>query len=183
VILKSDVKGIIIHGAGRHFSSGADLDDLIKPMATMKKNAARLPVAELKFFLENLKTFIFFDALKIPVVAAIRGVCLGSGLELALSCHARRCGRGSVLGFPEIGFGLLPGCGGIQKINEISGRSRALELILSGSSFSEEEALEWKLVDKIVPKKDVVGSAVRIIKSVENNYNRYGIKNLIHRFL
>jgi len=183
VIPSSDIKGIIIHGAGRHFSSGADLNDLIKPMATRQGGGARMPVPELKLLLKNLDTFIFFNDLKIPVVAAIRGVCLGSGLELALFCHGRICGHGSVLGLPEIGFGLVPGCGGIQKINEISGRSRALELILSGSSFSEEEALEWKIIDKIVSKKDVVSSAVRLIKSIGDQYNRCGIKSYIHKFL
>jgi enoyl-CoA hydratase/carnithine racemase len=106
-------------------------------------------------------------------------VCLGSALELALFCHARICGKGSVLGLPESGFGLVPGCGGIQMIQALAGRSRALELILSGSSFTAEEAFAWKIVDKIVAKKDIVDSAVKLIKNAGRHYNRSGISSRI----
>jgi len=174
------VSGIIVRGTGRHFSSGADLDDLISPV---RREDSNRDGGESALFLENLRSFIFFEELRIPVIAAISGVCLGSGLELALFCHGRICGSGSVLGLPETGFGLMPGCGGIQKINAIAGRSRALELILSGASFTAEEALKWNIIDAIVPKKAVVAAAVKLIKSIGDDYNRHGIKSYISRFL
>jgi enoyl-CoA hydratase/carnithine racemase len=114
----------------------------------------------------NLHAFSFFEQCTVPVVAAIRGVCLGSGLELALFCHARVCGAGAVLGLPESTFGLMPGCGGVYKMNSLAGRARTMELILSGASFSAEEALAWKIVDLIVPKKEVIARAIEVIDTL-----------------
>ncbi len=103
-----------------------------------------------------------------PVVAAIRGVCLGSALELALFCHLRICAPGSVLGLPESTFGLIPGCGGVQKMIAIAGRARALELILSGETFSGEDAHRWKIVDTLCGKNEVVEEAIRIIGRIND---------------
>jgi len=140
-------------------------------------------IAEPVQLYDNLNSFRYFYDLDIPVIAAIRGVCLGSALELALFCHARICGKGSVLGLPEASFGLIPGCGGIQNINALAGRPRALELILSGSSFTAEDALNWKIVDKIVPKKDIVDTAIQIIKNAGTRYNRFSIRSRIDKYL
>jgi enoyl-CoA hydratase/carnithine racemase len=176
-IPRSPISGIVIYGAGRHFSSGAVLEDLIESV-TSSPGVDHVPRSHGSgLALENLKSFMFFEELEIPVIAAIKGVCLGSALELALFCHYRICGRGSVLGLPEAGFGLIPGCGGIQKINALAGRSRALELILSGASFTAEQALEWKIIDRIVPKKIAVDSAIELIKSFGDNNDRRRIKN------
>lgn len=159
VIPSSGASGIVIYGSGRHFSSGADLEDL--------KNAIREHGCAMPAFLhDNLSSFRFFEECAIPVVAAIRGVCLGSALELALFCHARVCGEGSVLGLPESTFGLMPGCGGISKMLSLAGRARTMELSLSGASFSPDEAISWKLVDVIAPKKDVVARAIDLVKKM-----------------
>jgi enoyl-CoA hydratase/carnithine racemase len=176
------VTGIVIYGTGRHFSSGAILKDLIDSVRSCSETGTADGAGSSRL-LENLESFIFFENLDIPVIAAVRGVCLGSALELALFCHARICGSGAVLGLPEATFGLVPGCGGIQKINELAGRPRALELVLGGSSFTAEEALRWKIVDKIVPKKNIVPAAVTLIKSVAGNYNKFNIRHFIDRYL
>ncbi|HOT43726.1 MAG TPA: enoyl-CoA hydratase/isomerase family protein [Spirochaetota bacterium] len=184
VIPGSGVSGIVIHGSGRHFSSGADLDDII---GAIKENAVHecLLYEERRpsTLLDNLMTFRFFEDLEIPVVAAIRGVCLGSALELALFCHCRICGEGSVLGLPEATFGLLPGCGGIQKLRALAGLPRALELILSGTTFSTDDALRWGIIDSIVPKESTVGAAVNFIRAVGSSYQRACIGSYIHKYL
>ncbi len=133
--------------------------------------------------LGNLKSFRFFDELEIPVVAAIRGVCLGSALELALFCHCRICGEGSVLGLPESTFGLLPGCGGIQKMEILAGLPRAMELILSGSTFTPEDALRWHVIDCIVPKENTIDEAVNFIRAVGNGYSRARAGSYIFKHL
>jgi enoyl-CoA hydratase len=181
VIPRSDITGIVIYGKGRHFSSGADLDDLISAIKEREETASDGNRSSI--LTDNLRSFTFFEDLDIPVVAAIRGVCLGSALELALFCHCRICGDGSVLGLPESTFGLIPGCGGIIKMATLAGLPRAMELVLSGSSFSSEEALRWKIVDKIAPKNDVVSVAINFIRSIPPGYNRSRMKGHIHNYM
>ncbi len=181
VIPRSVATGIVIYGSGRHFSSGADLDDLISAIKEPEESA---DAGDRSYILnDNLRSFAFFENLDIPVVAAIRGVCLGSALELTLFCHARICGNGSVLGLPESTFGLIPGCGGIQKMASMVGRSRAMELVLSGSTFTPEEALRWKIVDKIAPKNDVLSLAIDFIRSITPGYDRARMNSYIYKYL
>jgi enoyl-CoA hydratase/carnithine racemase len=165
-----------MYGRDRHFSSGADLDDLLGSLRGREAGP---------LLLDNLSSFRFFENLPVPVVAAIRGVCLGSGLELALFCHARICGAGAVLGLPETGFGLIPGCGGILNLAALAGRQRALETVLTGASFGAEEALAWNVVDAVVPKKDVVGSAVRLVERIHahGGYDRGRVRAYVGRFM
>ncbi len=133
--------------------------------------------------IDNLKSFRFFEELQVPVIAAVRGVCLGSALELALFCHCRICGAGAVLGLPESSFGLLPGCGGIQKLRALAGFSCAMELVLSGTTFTAEEALHWNIVDRIVPKEDTVTAAVNFIRDIGAGYSRVRIGSFIFKHL
>jgi len=170
-----------MYGRGRHFSSCADLEDLIGAL----REAGAAHKADSSMLLDNLSSFSFFEELSVPVIAAVRGVCLGSGLEIALFCHARVCGSGSVLGLPETGFGLIPGCGGILNFAARAGRRRALETVLTGSSFSAEEALAMNIVDAVVPKKEVVASAVRLVEKIDEHggYDRARIRGYINRYL
>lgn len=164
-IPRSGVEGIVIYGQGRHFSSGANLDDLLEMLRDEQRHhgCGTMGYALLQ---EHLDHFRFFQRCGVPVVAAIRGVCLGSALELALFCHRRVCGLGAVLGLPESTFGLVPGCGGVSMITALAGRGKALELILSGETFSAEEACRWNIVDMICGKDDVIHEAVRLIKRI-----------------
>ena len=87
IIPQSSVKAIVMYGAGRHFSSGVEMNDLFNEIDSqiIKKEVFDSPL----FLEENILSFCFFDELKIPVVAAIQGVCIGSALELAMFCHVR----------------------------------------------------------------------------------------------
>jgi enoyl-CoA hydratase len=87
----------------------------------------------------------------LPVVALVRGSCLGAGLELALACHFRLAAPHALLGFPETDHGLLPGLGGVLAALGVLPRARALELVLSGRLVRGEEAAELGLVDRCVP--------------------------------
>jgi enoyl-CoA hydratase len=165
VIPFSGIRGIVMYGSGRHFSSGADLDDLLTAVTAMPGGGPASSSSQ-DLLNNNLHAFRFFEQCTVPVVAAIRGVCLGSALELALFCHARVCGAGAVLGLPESTFGLMPGCGGIYKMHSLTGRARTMELVLTGASFSAEEALAWKIVDLIVPKKEVIARAIELINKL-----------------
>jgi len=160
-----EIKAIVIYGNGRHFSYGADLNDLLTTIKAQTKvdkkgNIKKYP----DFLIENNKALSFFKNLHIPVIAAIRGVCIGSALELALYCNIRICGENTVFGFPESTFNLMPGCGGTQNLLKFTSLSKSMEIMLRGNTFCAEEALKMKIVDKIVPKKEVIDIAIKIAK-------------------
>jgi enoyl-CoA hydratase len=176
------LKSIVISGQGRHFSSGAQLDELLNlangehsPTQNERANFLR------DFLKRNFETFLFFEKVNIPVISAIRGACLGSALEFALFTHYRFCGEDAVFGLPETTFNLLPGIGGISRVALLSGKSRTLELVLRGNTFSAEEALKLNIVDKILPRKKVVEMAIDFAGSIMNDYRKGKEKLFIHK--
>ena len=95
-----------------------------------------------------------------PIIAAIQGACLGAGLELALACHVRLCGERSRLGLPELSQGLIPGLGGVTRLVQLVGRSKALEMMITGDLLSSDDALRVGLVQRVLPR-DGFAQAVR----------------------
>lgn len=164
VLPGSAIKALVMYGSGRHFSAGADQADLKTRVREHwhSEDEGQPP----SFLLENLGSFHALEKMKVPTFAAIRGACLGSGLELALCCKYRVCGEGAVLGMPESTFGLMPGCGGTVKLPALAGRARAMEMILGGRNFSAQEAYEWGIVHKVVPRKRVVEEAVELAMKI-----------------
>jgi enoyl-CoA hydratase/carnithine racemase len=160
---------LIIYGSGRHFSSGADIDDLLRGVADSPEMAENKGVPD--FLIHNNKSFLFFYELKIPVIAAIQGVCLGSALELALFCHFRICSDNALLALPELSFNLMPGCGGTQTLPAVCGRSTALQLMLEGRSMDASEALELGITDRVVARKELLSSAIALAKQLITDYH------------
>jgi enoyl-CoA hydratase/carnithine racemase len=179
-----DMRGILISGKGRHFSSGARLSELL-PLAANESSCltGTLDSKMRKFLDENNRSFLFFEEATIPVVTAIRGVCLGSALELTLFTHFRFCGEDAVFGLPETTFNLMPGIGGISKIYSLSGTAAALEVVLRGNTFSAEEALRLNLVDQVFPKKEVVDRAREFLLNLPSDYSREKSGLYLKRFL
>ena len=99
------------------------------------------------------------DAAHTPFVAAIKGYCLGGGLELAMCCDVRVCADDAQLGQPEIKLGLIPGGGGTQRLPRLVGAGRAMLLNLSGEFIDGTTAYDWGLVERVVPRDDVVAAA------------------------
>ena len=177
IIPDSNVKAIVVYGMGRNFSSGAHLNDLLSAIASETKKDAMSEILEYpKSLSENIRSFSFFKQLPIPVIAAIRGVCIGSALELALCCHIRVCAKEALLGFPEATFNLMPGCGGTQRLPALIGFAKAMKMILQGETVSAEEAYHLGIVDVIVTKKDVISRAIHEAKHIATGYER---KNII----
>lgn len=177
-----ELQGIVVRGAGRHFSSGAALDELLGKISEGPCPAGG-PAGESHFLIRNYRSLLFFEEAQVPVVAAIRGVCLGSAFELALLCHFRLCSEDAVFGLPETTFNLLPGLGGIRKIAELSGKANAIELVLRGKTFSASEALDLGLVDRIVPKKELTQRALGLVNFVSKNYRSEKRSLYLKRFL
>ena len=128
------VKSIVIRGEGRGFSAGADIAEFGKP-----GQGPRL--GDLCLAFENATK---------PVIAAIHGMALGGGLELALAAHYRVANAAAVLGLPEVNLGLLPGAGGTQRLPRLVGAAPALGLMLTGVPITAAEALALGLVDQVV---------------------------------
>lgn len=173
-ITKSKVKGIIISGKGRHFSSGADVDELKKIVASgcMLDNSENL-ISYPIWYLINRTTFDYFNTLNIPVISAIKGLCIGSGFELAMCSHIRICGKGSILGLPESTFGFLPGVTGTLRCLELTGLGKALELVLSGETFAASEAMEIGLIQGVVNKKEILSYSEELMKFILKSEKPY----------
>lgn len=138
----ASIRAIVLTAAGdKAFCAGADL----KERKGMDSDAVR---AQVKLYRSELG---WLDRSRIPVVAAINGVALGGGLELALLADLRVCAEHALLGLPETSIGIIPGAGGTQRLPRVIGEARAKEMILMGRRLSAKEALDWGLVNRVTP--------------------------------
>ncbi len=137
-----EVRVVIIMGAGQKaFCAGADL----KERASMSEPQVR----EFIFTIRNLFTFI--EYMNKPVIAAVNGIALGGGTELALACDIRLASTAATLGLTETRLAIIPGAGGTQRLPRLIGRGKAKELIFTGRKVDAQEALQIGLVNKICP--------------------------------
>jgi enoyl-CoA hydratase len=145
------VRAVILTGAGeRSFSVGADITEFGAGVAQMT----------LKGFIEQrLRMINRIENLGKPVVCAIRGACVGGGLEMALGCHFRLAAEGSRIGLPEIELGIVPGWGGTQRLPRTVGRAHALDLMLRGKKIGAEEALGIGLVHEVCTPETLLDRA------------------------
>ncbi len=104
------------------------------------------------------------EAFPVPIIAAINGPCLGGGCELAMACHLRIASEKARFGQPEINLGIIPGWGGTQRLPRIIGRTRGLELLLTGEIIDGGEAYNLGLVNKIVAAEDLNNEALQLAK-------------------
>jgi enoyl-CoA hydratase/carnithine racemase len=133
-------RAVVVAGNGRAFSAGADITEF----------ADRDPEAILRYYRETGNVYEEFASLPQPTLAAIHGYCLGGGLELALAADFRIADASALLGFPEVGLGILPSSGGTVRATRIVGPARARELILLDERVSAADALAIGLVTEVV---------------------------------
>ena len=143
------VRAIVIRGAGKLFSGGADIKEFGKPFAEPG--------------LPDLMDRI--EACGKPVVAAIHGTCFGGGCEVAISCHYRIAAPSAKIGLPEVKIGLLPGAGGTQRLPRLIGVEAALGIIVSGNPVSARKALDMGLVDKLVDEEKLAEEAIAFARA------------------
>jgi 3-hydroxyacyl-CoA dehydrogenase / enoyl-CoA hydratase / 3-hydroxybutyryl-CoA epimerase len=153
-----DIRAVILTSGKPTFLVGADLD-----MVRMFTQRARTePPAALHELCGRLgRIFRRLETQGKPFVAAINGLALGGGLELALACHERVASDPAQVGLPEIKLGLLPGAGGTQRLPRLVGQSLGLQLMLSGESRTAAQALEAGIIDDVVPLDDLLNDARR----------------------
>jgi 3-hydroxyacyl-CoA dehydrogenase len=147
----SSVKAVVILGAGKVFSGGADIKEFNTPKASAEPTLLTLITA--------------IEQSQKPVIAAVHGTAMGGGLELALACHHRIALSGAQLALPEVKLGLLPGAGGTQRLPRAVGVETALNMIVSGTPVPAEELRGTALFDEIV-EGDLLRGAVAFAKRV-----------------
>ena len=151
------VKAVVLTGAGRFFVAGADIRILASIPSSVEGEAMARQGQTILSKIEDCEK---------PVIAAINGACFGGGLELAMCCHIRLAAEGARLGQPEINLGIMPGFGGTQRLPRLIGRSKALELILTGEPISAREAMNLGLVSQVVSGDDLLRQAQGLARTV-----------------
>jgi enoyl-CoA hydratase len=154
-----DVRAMVLKGAGeRAFVAGADISEFpsLREAPPEEGGSAR-GIQKLGARMDTART---------PFVAAIHGFCLGGGLELAMACDIRVASEDAQLGQPEIKLGLIPGGGGTQRLPRLVGLGRAMYLNLTGDPIDGRTAYEWGLVERVVPREELLDTAVGIAKTI-----------------
>ncbi|MBS4023219.1 MAG: enoyl-CoA hydratase/isomerase family protein [Dethiobacter sp.] len=143
-----DVRAVVITGSGEKlFSAGADITEFA---GYQDGGKPRIKGHDVFFKIENYPK---------PVVAAVHASAYGGGFELAMSCHLRILSASAVLGLPEVKLGIIPGWGGTQRLPRIIGKTKALEIALTGDPMTAQDALNFGVVNKVVPKEEVLSAA------------------------
>ena len=154
---KLDCDGVILTGSGeRAFAAGAD----IKEFVTLDQKAMEALSAL------GHKLMFAIEKSTVPVIAAIEGYALGGGFELALACHMRVGSEKTRLGNPEVNLGILPGYGATQRLPQLVGRGRSLDIMLTTRMIEAKEALSWGLLDRITEVGKTVAVAKEIIELI-----------------
>lgn len=153
----SAVKSIIITGAGQKaFVAGADITEF----GGLDK-AAAIALAQ-----RGQDIFLKIEQSKKPVIAAVNGFALGGGCELAMACHFRIASENAKFGQPEVNLGLIPGYGGTQRLTQLIGKGRAIELLISGNMIDATTALQYGLVNYVVPVDELIVKAKTILQVI-----------------
>ena len=156
-----EIKVIIITGSGeKAFVAGADISEFAHFSDKEGATLARKGHEMLFDFIENLKT---------PVIAAINGFALGGGLELAMACHFRIASDNAKMGLPETSLGVIPGYGGTQRLPQLAGKGRAMEMIMTAGMIDAETAKAYGLVNHVVPQADLFATYHQLADKIMRN--------------
>ncbi|HMR19993.1 MAG TPA: enoyl-CoA hydratase-related protein [Sphingobacterium sp.] len=158
VELDNDYRGIILTGAGqKSFVAGADIQEFVGLSEEEGRQKAEFGHKSIMDRIENFPK---------PVLAAVNGFALGGGLELAMSCHIRIASENAKFGQPEVSLGIIPGYGGTQRLPQLIGKGRALQMILSGEMIGVELALQWGLVNQVVPLEELISTCQILLDKI-----------------
>ncbi len=153
------IRSAIITGAGaKAFVAGADIQELSGMNKTEAMTLAKKG-QDIFFKIENCKK---------PIVAAVNGFALGGGCELAMACHFRLCSENAKFGQPEVNLGLIPGYGGTQRLVQLIGKGKAMELLMSGNLIDANEALSLGLVNYVTPPEMLIEQTKKILSVINS---------------
>ncbi|HEU0136275.1 MAG TPA: enoyl-CoA hydratase-related protein [Flavobacterium sp.] len=156
-----EIRVIILTGTGeKAFVAGADIAEFSN--FTIEEGAQMAAQG-------HEMVFDFIETLKKPVIAAINGFALGGGLELAMACHFRVASDNAKMGLPEVSLGIIPGYGGTQRLPQLVGKGKAMELIMTAGMVTADEAKQIGLVNHVVPQAELLDFCVGIAKKIATN--------------
>ena len=159
VYTNSEIKSVVVTGSGtKAFVAGADITEFLglsiqQGMAMAKKGQ------DLFLKIENSSK---------PIIAAVNGFALGGGCELAMACHFRIASENAKFGQPEVNLGLIPGYGGTQRLTQLIGKGRSLELLMSGNLIDAKTALQYGLVNHVCPTEELINAARSILETINS---------------
>lgn len=157
----SSIKTIIITGSGeKAFVAGADISEFAHFSIEEGEELARNGQEILFDFVENLST---------PVIAAVNGFALGGGLELAMASHFRIASDNAKMGLPEVSLGVIPGYGGTQRLTQLVGKGRAMELVMTAGMISAEDAKNAGLVNYVTTQEELMPLAKKFASKIARN--------------
>lgn len=152
---------IILTGSGeKAFVAGADIKEFADFNVERGQELAATGQELLFNFIQNLTT---------PVIAAVNGFALGGGLELAMSAHIRLASDNAKLGLPEVSLGVIPGYGGTQRLAQLVGRGKAMEMIMTAGMISATDAEKWGLVNHVYSQEELLSAAEKMAEKIINN--------------
>lgn len=167
---RADIKSAVITGSGQKaFVAGADISEFIGLSSGDGMDLAKRG-QDIFFMIENSSK---------PIVAAVNGFALGGGCELAMACHFRVASENAMFGQPEVNLGLVPGYGGTQRLVHLIGKGRAMELLISGTLINASLALQYGLVNYVVPQAELLNKT-RSILEVINSKAPVAVGKCIH---
>lgn len=154
---RTNVRGVILTGAGdRAFVAGADIKEFSGLSGTGGADKAQ----------KGHDTFFLIERSKVPVIAVVKGFALGGGCELAMACHMRVASEKARFGQPEVNLGIVPGFGGTQRLIQNIGKTKAMELMLTGDMIGAEEALQLGLLNYVTPHGEETAKATEILEKI-----------------
>lgn len=157
----NEIRAIILTGSGeKAFVAGADISEFANFSIEQGSQLAAEGQEKLFDFIENLKT---------PVIAAVNGFALGGGLELAMACHFRVASANAKMGLPEVSLGVIPGYGGTQRLPQLVGKGRAMEMIMTAGMVTADEAYRIGLVNHVVPENELIAFCTNIANKIIKN--------------
>ncbi len=157
----SEIRVIIVTGEGeKAFVAGADISEFANFSIEEGAQLAQQGQELLFDFVENLKT---------PVIAAVNGFALGGGLELAMACHFRIASDNAKMGLPEVSLGVIPGYGGTQRLPQLIGKGRAMEMIMTAGMVTADDAYRAGLVNHVVPQAELLDFTKSIAQRIMKN--------------
>lgn len=152
-----DIQSVIITGSGtKAFVAGADISEFKGLTVAEGKAVAKF----------GQDTFFRIENSCKPIIACVNGFALGGGCELAMSCHFRIASDNAKFGQPEVNLGLIPGYGGTQRLVQLVGKGRALEMIMTGNMLDASTALHYGLVNYVVSQEDLLNKAIELSKTI-----------------
>jgi len=157
----ADVKVIIITGSGeKAFVAGADISEFSDFSVSEGSDLSAKGQAKLFDFVANLST---------PVIAAVNGFALGGGLELAMAAHFRIASENAKMGLPEVSLGVIPGYGGTQRLPQLVGKGRAMEMIMTAGMIDANQALQYGLVNHVTTPEELIEFTEKIATKIMRN--------------